>query len=222
MKFLFLCISALFLLSCSPSKQDEHAYQHHESHHSFHNVEKYAAIFESADRKKWQQPDKVISMAAVKNGDRVADIGAGTGYFTRRFAQAVSPQGIAIGYDIEPAMVAYMQKDAKKLKLSNYKAEKIDPSKPELKKNFFDLIFLSNTYHHIPQQREYFRRLKQFLKPSGRIIIVDFAKKDAPVGPPTQMKIDKSTVISDLKAAGYKPSSEKKFLPYQYFLEFHR
>src|SRR3990172_5754781 len=71
----------------------------------------YIRLFESPDRLQWQKPDEVVKALGLKNGDRIADIGAGSGYFTRRFARAVAPDGVAIGYDVDAGMVAFMKED---------------------------------------------------------------------------------------------------------------
>jgi ubiquinone/menaquinone biosynthesis C-methylase UbiE len=189
-------------------------------HHDFSNVEHWAKIFESPERNKWQKPDEVVRELDLKPGQTVVDIGAGTGYFTRRFAAAVGPTGRALGLDVEPAMVAYMQKDAKKLGLKNYQARVVKPDDAELAPNSVDLIFLCDTFHHLENRSDYFHRLIPALKPDGRVAIVDFHKRPTPVGPPAAMKVSLSEVQAEMKKAGYKMTRVYGFLRYQYFVEF--
>jgi arsenite methyltransferase len=188
--------------------------------HSFKDTERYVKRFEDPERYQWQRPDEVIRAMSIRRGYIIADIGAGTGYFTRRFAQAVSHDGIAIGYDIEPGMVDYMRRDAQRLRMKNYRAELIDAEKPALQENYFDVIFLCNTYHHIFNRVEYLNVVKGALKHQGRVIIVDYYKY-LPYGP-MSYKILKTDVIDEFRKAGYRNTKDLKFLPRQYYLEFVR
>jgi arsenite methyltransferase len=197
--------------------------QHKRSHagsrfHSFEDTERYVKRFEDPERQLWQKPDEVVRAMNIRSGHIIADIGAGSGYFTRRFAQVVSPGGIAIGYDIEPGMVDYMRGDAQRLRMHNYRAELIDPQKPALEENYFDLIFLCNAYHHISDRVDYLKIVKRSLKRQGRIIIVDYYK-NVPYGPPNY-KIPKTDVKDEFRQAGYRNTKDLGFLPRQYYLEF--
>jgi arsenite methyltransferase len=190
------------------------------AHHSFANIEHWARVFESPERDAWQKPDKVVHALDLEPGETVADIGAGTGYFTRRFAAAVAPTGRAIGLDVEPAMVEYMRKDARTRRLSNYEPQLVKPDDAELAPASVDVIFLCDTYHHIDKRVDYFRRLIAALKPGGRVVIVDFFKRPLPVGPPPPHKISLTQVREEMGKAGYKLTRTYGFLPYQYFVQF--
>jgi ubiquinone/menaquinone biosynthesis C-methylase UbiE len=186
----------------------------------FTNIDHWAKVFEDPERQKWQKPDEVVKSLNLKPGDVVVDIGAGTGYFTRRFARAVGPEGKAIGLDIEKNMVKYMQEDARNLNMKNYTARVVKPDDPALEPQSVDVVFICNTYHHIGQRVGYMKRLSKSLKPYGRVVIVDFYKKPLPYGPPVSHKISKQTVIKEFQEAGYQLKQEWEFLPHQYFLEF--
>ncbi len=177
--------------------------------------------FEVPDRDDWQKPDEVLKSLDLKPGDVIADIGAGTGYFTRRFAEAVGPGGQALGLDISPARVQQMKEDAQESGLNSYKAILIKPDDPGLEPGSVDIMFLCNTYHHLGHRVDYFKRLSRSLKQNGRVVIVDFYKKPLPVGPASvDHKVSKETVLEELRAAGYKLLHDRDFLPYQYYLEF--
>ena len=175
---------------------------------------------ENEERIKYLKPDSVVDMMKIKKGDTLADIGAGTGLFTRRFAVAAGPSGMAYGFDIEQSMIDYMTKDARSRKLENYMPVLIDPDKPDFTAYRFDRVFLSNTYHHIKNRISYFSRVKNHMKPGGRLIIVDFIKKKAPFGPPVSMKIDKKDVIAEMKKAGFILLKEEDYSEYMYYIEF--
>jgi arsenite methyltransferase len=189
-------------------------------HHGFHDAAYWAKTFESPERAKWQKPDQVVRALKLKPGQVVIDIGAGTGYFTRRFAKAVAPLGKAVGLDIEPEMVAYMQADAKKLGVNNYDARVVKPDDPGLAPNSVDLVFFCDTLHHMDNRVAYFRKLAAALRPGGRVAVIDFKKKPLPLGPPPEIKLSREQVVGEFHDAGYRLVAEYNFLPYQYFLEF--
>jgi ubiquinone/menaquinone biosynthesis C-methylase UbiE len=185
----------------------------------FGDIEKWVKIFEDPERDKWQKPREVVKALALKAGDVVADIGAGTGYFTRHFAVAVGTTGKAIGLDIEPSMVKYMNEDAEKLDLKNYEARVVKTGDPELPVRSVDVVFLCNTYHHIESRVEYFKNVSKSLKTGGRVVVVDFYK-NTDFGPPRDHKMAGEVVIEEMKKAGYHLKKELKILPQQYYLEF--
>lgn len=186
--------------------------------HRFDDAQLWEQILEGPERDKWQKPDEVVKNLRLKPGDVIADIGAGTGYFTRRFAVAVGPKGKALGLEIEPSMVARMKDDAQKLKLSNYEPRLVRPDDPELESRSVDVVFLCDAYHHIGNRVAYVKRLTKSLKPNGRVVIVDFHDRPSPVGPVP--KLSEQIVIKEFEQAGYRLIRSLDFLPYQYFLEF--
>jgi len=118
-------------------------------------------------------------------------------------------------------MVELMKQDARKLNLANYEARLVKPDGPGLEPQSVDVIFLSDTYHHLSNRVGYFRNLSKSLKPNGRIVIVDFYKRPLPVGPEAvEDKVSEETIIEELRQAGYRLRKSMNFLPYQYFLEF--
>jgi arsenite methyltransferase len=179
----------------------------------------YIKLFEAPDRAQWQKPDDVIKALNLKSGQRIADIGAGSGYFTRRFAVAVAPGGVAVGYDVDPGMVACMKEDAAKKKIGNYRASLISPDRPQMEKASFDMIFICNTYHHMENRVAYLKQLKPALKKTGRVVIVDY-RKGSKGGPPAAFKLEESRVIEEFSQAGYRLLKKHDFLPNQYILEF--
>ncbi len=198
------------------------AQEHHEAgaHHRFQDTEHWVQVFESPDRDKWQKPDEVVKALGLKPGESIVDLGAGTGYFTRRFAVAVRPGGRAIGLDVEPGMVEHMREDARKRGLKSYDAKVVKPDDPGLAPASVDVVFLCDAYHHIENRADYFRKVRAALKPGGRVVDVDFKKELLPVGPPPAHKVARDAVIEEMRRAGFRLVREHNFLPYQYFLEF--
>ncbi|HDH00900.1 MAG TPA: class I SAM-dependent methyltransferase [Nitrospirae bacterium] len=163
---------------------------------------------------------EVVKSLNLKQGDVIADIGAGTGYFTRLFAKAVGPLGKALGLDIEPSMVKHMKEDAQKLGLKNYEARVVKTDDPELKPGSVDVVFMCDTYHHIEDRVNYLKQMSKGLKTDGRVVIVDFYK-NSPVGPQDPgHKLAEKVVLEEFRQAGYSLIRSHKILPHQYFLEF--
>ncbi|MEW6599671.1 MAG: methyltransferase domain-containing protein [Nitrospirota bacterium] len=219
----FILIVALLigpLFSCTNHQAHQVSAGHEPAtQQRFNDVEAWVKRFEDPERDKWQKPAEVVKAMNLREGDVVADIGAGTGYFTRHIAVAVGPSGKALGLDIEPGMVEYMKEDAKKLNLNNYEARVVRTDDPELAPHSVDVIFLCDTYHHIENRVEYFSNIIPSLKPGGRVVVVDFIK-DSDFGPPRDHKMAQEVVVDELQRAGYKLIRTHALLPYQYFLEF--
>ena len=195
--------------------------QHHNPQHSFENTDRWVEEFENAERDAQQKPDEVVRVLDLSPGDVVADIGAGTGYFTRRFAKAVGDNGIAYAVDLEPNMLKYVAERAEKDGQPNIVPVLATSSSPMLAPNSVDLFFVCNTIHHIGARNEYYEILARDLRPSGRFAIVDFYK-DAELteGPSKAMRIAKQSLIDEVTAAGFRLVEDHDFLPVQYFLVF--
>lgn len=185
--------------------------------HSFGDAERWAHVFDDPERDKWQKPHEVIQALALEPAARIADLGAGTGYFAARLANML-PKGRVYAVDIEPDMVRYLGARAKRESLANLQPVQGKPDDPALPEAV-DLVLLVDVYHHIEDRARYFRKLAGSLRPDGRIAIIDF-RTDSPQGPPRAARVAPEIVKAEMKAAGYSSVDEHGFLPYQYFLIF--
>jgi cyclopropane fatty-acyl-phospholipid synthase-like methyltransferase len=149
-------------------------------HQHFDDAERWAKVFDDPARDAWQKPAEVIRALALAPNATVADIGAGTGYFSVRLARAV-PQGRVYAVDVAPSMVEHLKSRADQEKLANMVAQLADVADPRLPRPV-DLVILVDTYHHIDDREAYFRKLRASLTPIGRLAIIDF-RPDSPVGP---------------------------------------
>ena len=176
-----------------------------------------AKSFDDPARDAWQMPARVIDALALTPNALVADIGAGTGYFTVRLAKAV-PAGTVYAVDVEPAMLDHIRKRAAGDKLTNVATQLAAQDSPKLPRPV-NTILIVDTYHHIPNRTAYFRGLKGSLLPDGRVAIVDF-RKDAPQGPPPQFRFEPDQIIGEMRDAGFRLDARHEFLPRQLFLVF--
>ena len=198
--------------TCPAMAQSPQSHQH-----SFGDADQWAKVFDDPERDAWQKPHDVIRALALKPDTIVADIGAGTGYFSVRFAHML-PKGRVYGVDTETGMVKHLAERAKREGLKNVTAVAGTPGDPKLPENV-DLVVLVDVYHHIEDRERYFRQLQHSLKPGGRVAVIDF-RMDSPVGPPQSARIEPSRVKDEMKRAGYALAREHSFLPNQYFLVF--
>lgn len=186
-------------------------------HRKFNDAKHWVKVFDDPERDKWQLPAKVVESLKVKANDVVADIGAGTGYFSFRIAKA-QPLSRVYAADVEQDMLTFLAEEAKKQNCANVVPFKIKTAKPELPEKP-NLVLIVDTFHHIDDRVQYFKDLKSSLAPDCRLVIIDFTDK-SPVGPPKDHRIDKGEVIAELKESGFALSAEQNILPYQYYLEF--
>lgn len=189
----------------------------HDHRHGFEDADRWAGVFDDPKRDEWQKPHEVIQALALAPDAVVADIGAGTGYFSVRLARML-PKGRVFAADLEPQMVEHLAARARRDELANLHAVQSDLDDARLPEKV-DLALFVDVVHHIDGRESYFRRLKGSLKPGGRLAVIDF-RPDSEVGPPPRARISAEHVKRQLTAAGFSLSAEHDFLPNQYFLIF--
>ncbi|MBZ5545936.1 MAG: class I SAM-dependent methyltransferase [Acidobacteriia bacterium] len=214
---ILLSCTLLSLVAAGPILVAQTATQ---QHHPPESTGEYIKALEDPGRDAWQQPDLVIENLGLHTGDEVADLGAGSGYFTVRLAREVGPSGKVYAVDIDRKMLDYIERRAQEEKLDNIQTILADPNDPKLGSQSVDLIFICDVLHHIQDRDKYYPKLYRALRPGGRLVNVDFQKRKLPLGPPLEMKIDKKDSIKEIEAAGFHFEKEFDFLKYQYFLVF--
>ena len=188
-------------------------------HRRFDDAEKWAKEFDDPERDAWQKPEEVLDALHVQPTSLVADIGAGTGYFSVRIAKRV-PDGKIFAADVEPDMVRHLGARAEREHLANLTPVQARADAANLPEPV-DLVLVVDTYHHIDDRTRYFAALLSSLRPGGRLVIIDF-RADAPNGPPAKHRIAPERVTQELAAAGYAPAGTIEFLPRQYGLIFKK
>ncbi len=186
--------------------------------HRFDDPERYAQSFDDPARDAWQMPQRVIAALEVGAGQVVADIGAGTGYFTERLARDTAARTV-YAVDIEPLMVDYVRRRAEAAGLGNVVGVVADPASPNLPEAA-DLVLIVNTYHHIPDRVAYFAALRDGMAPGGRVAIIDPRKGAPGGGPPDEFRFTPEEIGDELGRAGFELLTRHDFLPRQSFLVY--
>lgn len=202
-----MCIVLFLLLGGAAWSQSLH------QHHPPRSSQEYAQILNDPARDSWQKPHEVVMALGLKPDDTVADIGAGTGYFARRFANHAAR---VYAVDIDRELLAIAAKGAP----PNVETIASAPDDPKLAPSSINVIFFCDVLHHIDNRPAYYEKLKTALRRGGRVVVIDFYKKELPVGPPPSMKLSAEEVEKEMEAAGFQLAAKHDFLPYQYFLEF--
>jgi ubiquinone/menaquinone biosynthesis C-methylase UbiE len=208
-----------------PGGHDDHAGPAHDDHdatarHRFDDVERWVERFDDPERDGWQKPESVIAFLAPPEDAVVADIGAGTGYFTVRLARALGGGGRVLAVDVEQALVEHIRARAERDGLSGVETilgEFDDPGLPEAG---VDRILIVDTWHHIDDRLSYLDRLERALRPGGTVVVVDFREGDLPVGPPPGHKLSERHVRGEFDKAGWTLVETSDTLAYQYMLKF--
>jgi precorrin-6B methylase 2 len=212
--------AVLALLAAFPLAQDQTPRTPHEMHGVHRDPQAYIAMLEDPARDGYQKPDQVVAALALKPGDVVADIGAGSGYFAVRLAKAVGDLGQVLAVDISPDMVLHLNRRLRDAGIRNVRTVLSAPDDPLLADGSVDVFFICDTWHHIEERPKYLTLMKRMLRPAGRIAIVDFHKRPLPFGPPMEMKIAREEAVREMEAAGLRLGAEHTFLPHQSVLVF--
>lgn len=179
-----------------------------------------AEQYESADRVIWQKPDLVVHQLGDVEGKVVADLGAGTGYFSRRIAYKGAK---VIAIDIDPKAIQWMEEQKSRFPIElrdRLIIRKAEPDDPNLMENEVDIVLLVNTYSYIDDRVLYFSNLRKAIRPGGKIIIIDFKKKETPFGPDLAERIDFAEITQELIEAGYTITTvDDSSLEYQYIIK---
>jgi ubiquinone/menaquinone biosynthesis C-methylase UbiE len=182
------------------------------------DLDAYIKNLEDPDRDARQKPDEVVRALGLREGQTACDVGAGPGYFTLRLARAVGPKGLVYGVDVEPKIL-----DALRERVAASGVRNVVPvlglaDDPLLPPAACDVVLVVNTYHHFPDGPAYLRRIVAALRTGGRIVNIDYHKRETPHGPPLSHRVAREDFVRDAGQAGLAVAEEPRFLDHQYFL----
>lgn len=175
--------------------------------------------YEGFNRDSWQKPDEVIALLEIREGAQLADVGAGSGYFTFRFAEVVGPSGRIYAVDVDDDMLEYLTEEISERDVENVEVVRGEFSDPQLPDGRIDLLFTSNTYHHIQDRSAYFRGVLTDLSTEGRVVILEL--NDSSWFPRIAGHFTpKETIVEEMEAAGYRLVDDFDLVERQHFLVF--
>lgn len=177
-------------------------------------------LLEAAGREEWQQPQRVMDSLSIYDGAKVADIGAGGGWFTIRLAVRVGPNGIVYAEDIQPEMIESIRRRVSRMELTNVRPKLGTPTDPQLPTGL-NAVLMVDTYPQIPEPIVLLRRIAASLAPNGKLGIVDFTLDGAGgPGPELESRLSPEVIKEHAAAAGLKLQAHETYLKYQYLLIF--
>lgn len=170
------------------------------------------------EREAEEQPEKALDALNLKPAMVVADIGAGVGYMSLRMARRVGPSGKVYANDLQPAMLDRLRQNAAKAGIGNVVTVVGDVGDPKLPANTMDLVLLVDVYHEFSQPQQMLRKIRETLKPDGRLVLLEYRAEDPNVPILAEHKMTVAQVKSELEAEGFLLQPVIETLPRQHIL----
>ncbi len=169
------------------------------------DVKAYVKRFESDERETYAKRHEIVAALGLTPGMAVADLGAGTGLFTRLMAEKVGVQGKVYAVDIAPEFLAHIASDAKKLGRKQIVTVRGDQETTNLPKGSVDLVFLSDVYHHLERPQKVLASLREALKPGGKLVLVEFDRAEGRSSAFVlkHVRAGQDVFIKEIEAAGF-------------------
>jgi ubiquinone/menaquinone biosynthesis C-methylase UbiE len=188
------------------------------------DLKKYIGVFEGESREVFAQRKEIVAACKIKAGMSVADIGAGTGLFTRLFSSEVGPKGKVYAVDIAPKFIEHIEKTCKEQGLTNITGKVCTPTSVQLPPQSIDLAFICDTYHHFEFPFKTMTSIHQALRPGGRVVVVDFKriKGVSSEWVMNHVRAGQETFTQEILTTGFKVLEERKVLKENYCLVFEK
>lgn len=179
-----------------------------------------SAWLDRPEREVEEQPSKAIRALGIKPGQVVADVGAGSGYYTVRLAKQVGPNGRVYATDIQPEMIVSLQRRIERERIANVELVQATETNPRLPDGMFDLVLMVDVYHELSRPQEVLNKLRSALKPDGRLVLIEFRKESEWVPIREEHKMSVKEARMELEAEGYRFDRVIDVLPWQHILVF--
>jgi len=179
-----------------------------------------AAWLDRDERDREEATELSLRLLEVQRGSVVADIGAGSGYYATRLARLVGPDGRVYANDIQPAMLDILRARIERERLSNIELVLGTPTDPRLPRASVDLAILVDVYHEFSAPQVMLRRIRESLKPGGRLVLLEYRGEDpkVPILPAHKMTVAQAR--TEVEAEGFALTTVKEDLPWQHVLIF--
>ena len=188
------------------------------------SVKRYTMMFEGESRAIFKHRQEIVDALNLEPGANVADIGAGTGFFSMMIADKVGDTGVVYSVDIAENFIEHIAKRAKEEKLSNIKPVLCDAHSTNLEPESVDLAFVCDTYHHFEFPVDTLSSIHAALRPDGRLVVVDFERIRGVSNDWTldHVRCGKGTVTDEIKDAGFEYVEEIDLMDEQYVIVFKK
>jgi ubiquinone/menaquinone biosynthesis C-methylase UbiE len=175
-----------------------------------------------SEREHEELPETALDKIGIRPGMVVADVGAGSGYFTLRLSKRVGPTGKVAAVEIQPEMMAILRRRISQEKLENVETFLGTESDPKLPKNAIDLILMVDVYHEFSQPQAMLRKMREALRSTGRLVLLEYRKEDPHIPIRAEHKMSVKEAQTELEAEGFKLEKVLKDLPRQHILIFRK
>jgi FkbM family methyltransferase len=188
------------------------------------DLDKFRKTFEGESREIFAQRKKIVTACKLKPGMVVADIGAGTGLFTRLFAAAVGPKGKVYAVDIAPKFLEHIRKTCKEAGLANVQTVRCTQTSVELPARSIDLAFICDTYHHFEFPFRTLASLHRALRPGGQVVLIDFHRIEGKSSKWVlgHVRAGQEVFVAEIIKTGFRVVGEEKLLKENYFVRFEK
>ena len=174
------------------------------------------------ERETEEQPDRALDLIGIVKNSTVADVGAGNGYITWRLAERVGPKGKVYANDIQPEMLDMLRGNMRQRKLNNVETILGTYDDPKLPANSIDLIILIDVYHEFSEPQKMLRKMRDSLKPDGRLVLLEYRGEDPTVPIRPEHKMTVVQVKAELEPEGLRLDKLIDGLPRQHILVFRK
>jgi ubiquinone/menaquinone biosynthesis C-methylase UbiE len=179
-----------------------------------------APWLERREREREEDPDLALRLLRIRRGSTVADIGAGSGYYTIRLARIVGTMGKVYASDIQPGMIALLQQNVARAKVDNVVPVLGAIDDPKLPAASIDLAIMVDVYHEFSEPQRMLQRIREALKPDGRLVLLEYRAEDPNVPILPDHKMTKAQVKLEVEHEGFKQSRVYDDLPWQHLFVF--
>lgn len=204
-----------------PKQVEQPKHGDHNHKHAFADPAERAKKWNDPERDKWQQPEEIVAVMALKPGATVADIGAGTGYMVAHLSKAVGQGGTVVAIDASAEMVEYLAKRSADLGPAKIVPHKVGPDDHELQTASMDGVLTLDTWHHVKGQEAYAKKVYKGLKQGGRFVVVEY-EVESEIGPPKEMRLEPAQVTKQLEEAGFRVEVVRESMPRHYMVVGHK
>jgi predicted methyltransferase len=226
MKCFRLLVAIIFALTVGPWSYGQEKSVKPGINKPFENpdVKEFVGKFEVESREIYAKRKEIVEACKLKPDMAVADMGAGTGLFTRLFADAIGPEGKVYAVDIAPKFIEHIEKTCKEAGLKNVQGVVCKPDSVELPEGSVDLVFICDTYHHFEFPHRTMTSIHKALRPGGQVVLVDFHRIEGKSSEWVlgHVRAGQDVFVKEIESAGFKQLGEEKFLRENYVVRFER